>query len=77
MSTFNISDITFAGAYVTAMDAARDSDRRNADRYVETGESRQTKFHGVWYSLPVRVAAAGMVFVGCILGATLVAIVAT
>ncbi|MCK5275520.1 MAG: hypothetical protein KAR37_12775 [Alphaproteobacteria bacterium] len=77
MSTFNISDITPAGAYMSAMTAAHNSDRRNANRYVETSGSRQKKSHGAWYSLPVRIAAAGMVVVGCILGATLVAIVAT
>jgi hypothetical protein len=39
MSTFNISDITLAGAYVTAFSAAKDSDHRNAGRRFETGES--------------------------------------
>ncbi len=38
MSTFNISDITFAGAYVNAVTAAQDSDHRNADRHFETCE---------------------------------------
>jgi hypothetical protein len=38
MSTFNISDITFAGAYSKAVTAAKDSDRRNAGRRLETGE---------------------------------------
>ena len=38
MSTFNISDIHFAGAYVNAVAAAKDSDRRNAGRHSETGE---------------------------------------
>ena len=40
MSTFNISDITPAGAYMAAMTAAQVSDRRNADRYAGTGEGR-------------------------------------
>ena len=39
MSTFNISDITLTGAYVTAVSAAKDSDHRNAGRHFETGES--------------------------------------
>jgi hypothetical protein len=76
MSTFSISDITPAGAYNAGMKAAHDSDRRNADRYVETSGPRQYTSHGVWYSLPVRIAAAGMVFAGYILGAALVVIVA-
>ncbi len=38
MSTFNISDIHFAGAYANAVTAAKDSDRQNAGRHVETGE---------------------------------------
>ncbi len=38
MSTFNISDITLAGAYANAVTAAKDSDRRNAGRRLETGE---------------------------------------
>jgi hypothetical protein len=38
MSTFNISDIHFAGAYMNAVTAAKDSDHRNADRHLETGE---------------------------------------
>jgi hypothetical protein len=38
MSTFNISDITLAGAYVNAVTAAKDSDHRTADRHLETGE---------------------------------------
>lgn len=77
MSTFSISDITPAGAYMSAMNAAHDSDRLARMHESASGGSRQKKFHGAWYSLPVRVAAAGMVFVGCILGAALVVIVAT
>jgi hypothetical protein len=38
MSTFNISDIHFAGAYANAVTAAKDSDHRTADRHLETGE---------------------------------------
>ena len=38
MSTFNISDITLAGAYVQAVTAAKDSDHRSAGRRLETGE---------------------------------------
>ncbi len=38
MSTFNISNITLAGAYMNAVTAAKDSDHRNADRHLETGE---------------------------------------
>ena len=38
MSTFNISDINIAGAYANAVTVAQDSDRRNADCHVETGE---------------------------------------
>ncbi len=38
MSTLNISDITFAGAYMNAVTAAKDSDHRNAGRCLETGE---------------------------------------
>ena len=77
MSTFSISDITPAGAYMSAMTAAHDSDRRNADRYVEPSGSRQKKSHGAWYSLPVRITAAGMVFAGYIVAVSLVVVVAT
>ncbi len=38
MSTFNISDTHFAGAYANAVTAAKDSDRRNAGRRLEMGE---------------------------------------
>lgn len=76
MSTFSISDITPAGAYMTAMTAAHDSDC--SARMIEgaPGRSRQKKFHGAWYSLPVRITAAGLVFVGYIMGTALVVIVA-
>ncbi len=37
MSTFNISDITPAGAYANAVTAAQDSDHRNADNHVGSG----------------------------------------
>ena len=76
MSTFSISDITPAGAYMSAIKAAQDGDRRNADRFVETGGFHQKSIHGAWYSLPVRITAAGMVFAGYILGTALVVIVA-
>ncbi len=56
MSTFNISDITFAGAYMNAVTAAKDSDHRNADRHFESGERRQvTK---LLTTLARRIAAA-------------------
>ena len=38
MSTFNISDITFAGAYVKAVATAKNSDQGNAARHLNTGE---------------------------------------
>ncbi len=45
MSTFNISDITLAGAYSNALTTAKDSDYRNAGRRFETGEgSNVVKF---------------------------------
>jgi hypothetical protein len=77
MSTFSISDITPTGAYINAMNAAHNSDRRNADCYTEISGSRQKKSHGAWYSLPVRITAAGMVFAGYIMGVSLVVVVAT
>lgn len=77
MSTFNISDITFAGAYMSAMKAAHKSDRLGRMHESASGGPRQRKSHGAWYSLPVRITAAGMVFTGYILGTALVAIVAT
>ena len=77
MSTFNLSDITFVGAYTTAMTAAHDSDCSVRKHKSASGESRRLKFHGAWYSLPVRVAAASMVVMGCIMGAALVVIAAT
>ncbi len=36
MSTFNISDIHFAGAYANAITAAKDSDRRAAQRRLNS-----------------------------------------
>ena len=56
MSTFNISDITLAGAYVNAVTAAQGSDRRNADRHVESGEGQN--FTGFLTTLARRIAAA-------------------
>jgi len=76
MSTFNISDITAVGAYMTAMKAAHDSDCSARMHEGAPGRSRQKKFHGAWYSLPGRITAAGLVFAGYILGTTLVVIVA-
>jgi len=40
MSAFDISDITFAGAYSNAVTAAKDSDHQNAHRHVERSENR-------------------------------------
>ncbi len=37
MSTLNISDISFAGAYEKAVATAKNSDRRNAARHSNTG----------------------------------------
>ena len=63
-----------AGVLVQAMDMATHTDR--SDRKHKSGagtfRSRETRFNGAWYGLPVPVAAAGMVFIGCILGAALV-----
>ena len=57
MSTFNISDINFAGAYNQAVTAAKDSDRRNAGRHVEAAEgSNVVKF----LKTLVRYAAAAI-----------------
>ncbi len=56
MSTFNISDIHYAGAYSNAVAAAEDSDRRNADRHIESGEGRH--FTGFLTTLARRIAAA-------------------
>ncbi len=56
MSTFNITDITPAGAYGNAIMAARDSDRRTADRHFEPGESR--KVSGFLTILARHIAAA-------------------
>ena len=45
MSTFNISDFNYAGAYVKAVATAKDSDHRNAGRRLEAGEgSNVVKF---------------------------------
>jgi hypothetical protein len=56
MSTFNISDITPAGAYGNAVTAAQDSDRRNADRHFESGEGQN--FTEFLTTLARRIAAA-------------------
>ncbi len=76
MSTFSISDITPAGAYMAAMNAAHNSDCSARTREGASGGSRQQKFHRAWYRLPVRIAAAGLVFAGYIMGTVLVVIVA-
>ena len=39
MPTFKFSDITPAGAYINALEASRESGRRNAGRPFETGQS--------------------------------------
>jgi hypothetical protein len=56
MSTFNISDITPAGAYANAVTAAQDSDRRNADNHVES--DRCLNFTEFLASQARRIAAA-------------------
>ena len=56
MSTFNISDIHFAGAYANAVTAAKDSDRRSAGRNIETGQ--RPKSAGLLTTLARRIAAA-------------------
>ena len=56
MSTFNISDITFAGAYMNAVTVAQDSDCRIADRHVETGDG--VDFTGFLTTLARRIATA-------------------
>ena len=56
MSTFNISDITPAGAFVNAVTTARDSDCRIADRHVESGEG--LNFTGFLTTLARRIATA-------------------
>jgi hypothetical protein len=38
MSSLHISDFTFAGAYVSAVTAAHESDRRNAERHSKLSE---------------------------------------
>ena len=38
MSTFNISNMTLAGAYGNAIMTAKDRDRRKADRHMESDE---------------------------------------
>jgi hypothetical protein len=53
MSSFNITDVTIAGAYTNAIAAARDSARRNARHHTETsrGPARLSR-------LARRIAAA-------------------
>jgi hypothetical protein len=58
------------------MNAAHNSDcLARVDKSASGGYS-QKKFHGAWYSLPARITAAGLVFVGYIMGTALVVIVA-
>lgn len=38
MSIFDLSDVTAPGAFMNAMKAAQESDRRNARRHFETGD---------------------------------------
>jgi hypothetical protein len=45
MTTFNISNITQAGAFAKAVTAAQNSDRRNAGSHSDSGEGWQvTRF---------------------------------
>ena len=64
-----------AGAFVQALDLAARSDRSNRKHQIEDGviRSREEKFGGEGFSLPIPVAAAGLTFLGFVLGATLVA----
>ena len=54
--TFNISDITAADAFANADTTARDSNRRIADRHVESGEG--LNLTGFPTTLAQRIAAA-------------------
>jgi hypothetical protein len=56
MTTFNISDITPAGAFTNAVTAAQSSDRRSAGRNIETG--KRPKSAGLLTTLARRIAAA-------------------
>lgn len=42
MSMFNLTDVTTAGTFVQAMEAARESDRRTAAQRCQAEESRGT-----------------------------------
>jgi hypothetical protein len=56
MPTFNISDISPAGAFANAAMTAQDRDRRNADRHVGSGEG--PNFTGFLTTLARHIAAA-------------------
>jgi len=56
MTTFNISDITPAGAFANAVTAAQSSDRRSAGRNIEMG--KRPNFAGFLTTLARRIAAA-------------------
>ena len=56
MTTFNISDITPAGAFANAVTAAQSSDRRSDGRNIEKG--KRQKFAGFLTTLARRIAAA-------------------
>ena len=56
MSSFDFTRITVPGAFSNAMKAARESDRRDARRHLETRESRDA-LKG-FQALARRVAAA-------------------
>ncbi len=56
MTTFNISDITPAGAFANAVTAARDSDRQNAGGHSET--TKGPKVTGFLTILARQIAAA-------------------
>lgn len=43
MSSFRLSDYTVAGAYVNAVEVARESDRRSARHHPETRHAGQSK----------------------------------
>jgi hypothetical protein len=55
MTTFNISDITPAGAFANAVAAAQENDRRNANRHVEPSEGGRV--NSLFATLGRRIAA--------------------
>lgn len=59
-----------AGVVAQAMELAARSDHRH---HVEGGPARSgAKFAGVWSNLPMLAAATGLLFLGFVLGTTLV-----